>query len=631
MDDKLVLKDSSMEVVIYRAINNSHMADGVFAYVPAAKIVAEGDLVDEGGDSVWWGKSYPSPQADQQCARALRTRRKIALSDAGLPSEQHILNRVIMRIHSFHFKFALAMVFIGGFSMARAQAPSSRTVVDQAAQALGGAERVRSVKNITLAGYGQYAYMFGGGRISASPDAPEKYQAANDLRRVYDLEHGRFQQLERRNMLFPFLATFGHSYALNNLILDGDIAYDVFNAKPSRLARWSENPLQLDGVHMRRMWMLNNPIVLVRALMDPSTELSLPRQENGRTVMDATLKQGDKFTVAFSGNHLPACVRWSNPQTDLGQATFTTHFSGYGVFNGLLLPLGYDTRLDWRNVDYFKMYVDNYLVDTQIANLEAPAAVRNAPEPPSYPVVPVTSVPVAKGIWRIDQAGTTVIEFKDHITLFELDTDVHQAKANIAYARTLVPGKPVTQLIVSHAHFDHVAGVRQAVAEGLTVISRRGNEIILREMATHAAPDFPDDLAKSPKPFKFMPVDERLRLSDDSMTLDVLWARNNIHMADAVFAYAPAQKVAIEGDIATAAYDYQFWPDNFRDLIDFYKLDVQKISPVHAVWREHPNVLTMEQVDELIKGGTQRARERCASELAKGNYFPGCPVWSKRY
>jgi glyoxylase-like metal-dependent hydrolase (beta-lactamase superfamily II) len=297
----------------------------------------------------------------------------------------------------------------------------------------------------------------------------------------------------------------------------------------------------------------------------------------------------------------------------------------------LLLPLGYDTRLDWRNIDYFKVYVDNYLVDGQIADLEAPAEVRNAPEPPSYPIRPVTSVPVAKGIWRIAQGGTTVIEFKDHITLFELDADVPQAKANIAYARTLAPGKPVTQLIVSHAHFDHAAGVRQAVAEGLTIISRRGNEVIFREMATHAAADFPDDLAKSPKPLKFMPVDERLQLSDGTTTLDVLWARNNIHMADAVFAYAPAQKLIIEGDIATASYDYQFWPDSLRDLIEYYKLDVDKLSPVHAVLPNHPGALTMQEVDDLVKGGTERARQRCASELQKGNYFAGCPVWSKRY
>jgi hypothetical protein len=111
----------------------------------------------------------------------------------------------------------------------------------------------------------------------------------------------------------------------------------------------------------------------------------------------------------------------------------------------------------------------------------------------------------------------------------------------------------------------------------------------------------------------------------------VLWTRNNIHMAAGVFFQCAAQKVVMEGDIATAAYDYQFWPDNFRDNLAYYKLDGERISPVHSVWPEHPNVLSIQQVDELIKGGTDRARERCASELAKGYYFPSCPVWSKRY
>ena len=92
-----------------------------------------------------------------------------------------------------------------------------------------------------------------------------------------------------------------------------------------------------------------------------------------------------------------------------------------------------------------------------------------------------------------------------------------------------------------------------------------------------------------------------------------------------------AQKLIIEGDIATAAYDYQFWPDNLRDLIDYYKLDADKRSPVHGVLPNQRGAMTMQQVEELVKGGTQRARERCASELQKGNYFPGCPVWSNRY
>ena len=87
----------------------------------------------------------------------------------------------------------------------------------------------------------------------------------------------------------------------------------------------------------------------------------------------------------------------------------------------------------------------------------------------------------------------------------------------------------------------------------------------------------------------------------------------------------------IEGDIATDYYDYQFWPENMRDLIDFYKLDPEKLSPVHGVSREHPDVLTYEQAEELLKGGTERARQHCAEQLAKGNYWPGCPIQSKYY
>src|SRR6185295_7355134 len=102
------------------------------------------------------------------------------------------------------FLLALAALIFAAPLTSLAQQTPNRKIVEQAAQALGGADRIRSIKNITLVGYGQYAYMFGGGRITGSPDAPEKYQAANDLRRVYDLEHRRFQQLERRNMLFPF-------------------------------------------------------------------------------------------------------------------------------------------------------------------------------------------------------------------------------------------------------------------------------------------------------------------------------------------------------------------------------------------------------------------------------------------
>ena len=75
-----------------------------------------------------------------------------------------------------------------------------------------------------------------------------------------------------------------------------------------------------------------------------------------------------------------------------------------------------------------------------------------------------------------------------------------------------------------HHHFDHSAGLREAVANGLTVISRLQNEDIFKEMIVPDA-DFPAHRAKSPRSLTFIPVDERLTLSDETMELEVLWAR----------------------------------------------------------------------------------------------------------
>ena len=154
---------------------------------------------------------------------------------------------------------------------------------------------------------------------------------------------------------------------------------------------------------------------------------------------------------------------------------------------------------------------------------------------------------------------------------------------------------------------------------------------LFQEMIDHPAPNYPDDLARSPKPMRFIPVDEKLVLSDSLMTVWVLWTRNNTHMIDSVVAYAPNQKVIMEGDVATAAYIWNNWGDNFRDVIDYYKLDVRLDSPVHSVWPEHPGVLTIDQVDQLVKGGVERARQNCEDWKAKGIYIVGCPIWSKRY
>lgn len=512
-------------------------------------------------------------------------------------------------------------------------AASASTIVQRAAEAMGGIEKLRAIRNISASGYAQYAYMWGGGRIDGAADAPEKYFAANELSRVYDLENNRFQMLERRNMLFPFLAPFGHSFAPNNWVLDNDIAFNIDGDKATRQPIRMEGALWNDGIHVRRMWMMNNPVVLLRRMMDPATRLSTPRREGSDTVVDIVLKEGDKLSAGFAASGLPRFVCWGSWHANLGQANFTTYFSGWVAWDGqggVLMPLGYDTRLDWRNVDYFKMYVDGYTVNTKIADLAAPADVKASPPPQWDAMRPLTSVNIAKGIWRISN-GTTVVEFKDHLVLFELGVNPFAAKAVLAYARNLAPGKPIKYLVLSHNHFDHTAGIRQAVAEGITIVQRASTLQEMKELAEHKAPDYPDDLARHPMPFRSLEMKEHLRMADETQTLDLYWGRNNGHMADVVFGYVGSAKLIMEGDMVSAAYEWSHWPDTLRDVMAYYKLDVKVISPVHTMGQVSPDLLTLKQAEEIVSGGVKRAREHCADQLAKGNYWPGCPIQTKYY
>src|SRR5687768_5099265 len=116
----------------------------------------------------------------------------------------------------------------------RAQANTAGAVVQAAAKAMGGADKLKAIRNITLRGYGMYVYQNGAGRITGEADAPEKYIAANDMERIYDLEHNRLRISERRNNLFPFLGSNAHAWNQGVQGLDGDTLVTVQQGRPVR-------------------------------------------------------------------------------------------------------------------------------------------------------------------------------------------------------------------------------------------------------------------------------------------------------------------------------------------------------------------------------------------------------------
>lgn len=102
------------------------------------------------------------------------------------------MKRTLLGVAGSLIAVAAVGLHLPGGAPVEAQAPASavpgttaRQAIEAAAAAMGGADRLRALRNITLVGYGQYAYQQCGGNITSLPTAPQKFIAANDLCRIH--------------------------------------------------------------------------------------------------------------------------------------------------------------------------------------------------------------------------------------------------------------------------------------------------------------------------------------------------------------------------------------------------------------------------------------------------------------
>ena len=502
-----------------------------------------------------------------------------------------------------------------------------RQLVMRAADALGGRDRVMALKTLQIVGYGELAYFNGGGNITGDPDAPQKWQAVLEYTRTIDLEHARSRVQQRLKMDFVFASTVGQ-LGLNrtNETLDGDIAYNIgggFLAAPGGTPQ--PQAAGAAAARQRRMEMLAHPITIVRAALDPSTKLSNLRREGGLQLVDVTIRQGDMLTLAINATSgLPVWVRYVGPNANLGDVTYRTAFTGYVPEKGIQLPMGIATTIDWRNVVQSKLYIDRNIVDGPIDDLSAPASFRQ-PSPAAPPAQAPSAQPmkVAGHVWFLN--GNTFFEFDDHFVMVEANRQDAALQGILKAVNALVPGKRVTHVIQSHHHFDHSVGLRAAVAEGLTIVSRRGNEGIFREMVARPARLFPDALGRNPKPLKFMPVDDHLKLEDSTNEIDIYHIVGNYHMADGVIVHVPASNLLVEADLTTQNWDYNWWGDGYMNNIEHRKIKVDTNLAVHS---QQP--FPIAEVVSAIETQVRNAQAFCRRAAEAQFFQPGCPVQYNR-
>jgi hypothetical protein len=286
---------------------------------------------------------------------------------------------------------------------------------------------------------------------------------------------------------------------------------------------------------------------------------------------------------------LRAASMSDNP--NLGDVVIETSFGDYENVAGLKMPRSLSTKID--KYPQFDLHVTRNASDGDDADLGAPADAKNMSLPPAAAIT-VTAKEVGKGIWWLAGSGnhrSIVFEFADHLVLFEAPLNETRTKAVIDTARSLRPETPLTHVIVSHHHFDHSGGLRSAVAEGLTVITYRGNVDLFKELVARKHSLVPDALEKNPKPLKVEAVDDEVILKDNAMEVRLYHLKENPREGTNLFAYVPRDRMIVQADMYDSGWLRHPWGENFSYNAGLRKLNIAMDVPVHGEIQTYDEVL----------------------------------------
>jgi glyoxylase-like metal-dependent hydrolase (beta-lactamase superfamily II) len=439
--------------------------------------------------------------------------------------------------------------------------------VNEAMDAIGGRARVAAVKTLTLEGEG-VNYNLG---QDMKPEAATQQFAVTGYKRQIDIANGRQRVEQTRTPKFAYFQ--GPQPQTQIQAVDGDIAFNVNPAgEPSRVAAQTEQDRRAEWYH--------HPLTALHAATAPATTVSNVRTV-GTGVRQADFTAGDnRWTMTIDAAGLPLSISSRTSHPNLGDVVVTTTFADYEDTSGIKLPARLTGKVD--EFTTWEIDATRQAIDSDLGDLGAPAAMAAKPASPAPPNVMVQAL--GKGVWLLSGQShhSALIEFADHLMLIDAPQSEARTLAVIAKAKEIVPNKSLNELVTTHHHFDHTAGLRAAVYSGLTVITQAGNKEWVEHMARRPHTIQPDVLAKHVSRLNVETVDDEREFTDQSMTVVLYHVAGNPHSDTMLMAYLPRQRILIQVDAFSPGSAVQPYAANLLENIQKRNLRVDTIVPLHG-------------------------------------------------
>jgi glyoxylase-like metal-dependent hydrolase (beta-lactamase superfamily II) len=462
-----------------------------------------------------------------------------------------------------------------------AAAPPQQQIVADTAAALGGTERLQAVRTLIQEGEGVHYYL----GQDVRPHASGQTFKVSEYRRTLDVGNRRARTELTRTPTFLYFQ--GQHPQKQVQGIDGDVGYNIgVSGTATRVSDTVARERQLEFYH--------HPLTLLRAALVSGATVTDERRDGQLRTAHISLASNHRFILTVDERGLPLRIASPTAHPNLGDVLFTTEFSNYGEVNGLRLPARISMKVD--DFTTAEITLTAQRMDESV-DAAAPAAAASA-QPARTPEPVVVPEDVAPGVWRMagQSHHSALIEFRDYLLLIDAPQSEARALSVIAKARDLRPGKPLTTLVTTHHHFDHTAGVRAAIAEGLTVITHKDNREFFEEIARRPHTIVPDALAKTPRQLRVVTVDGEMTIEDASRRLVLYHVPGHQHSATMLVAYLPRERVLIEVDtFIPNVPSNPYIVGSARTMVEQVKkrnLQIDRIVPLH---------FTIEPFNVLVK------------------------------
>jgi glyoxylase-like metal-dependent hydrolase (beta-lactamase superfamily II) len=454
-----------------------------------------------------------------------------------------------------------------------------QTLVNQAVNAMGGAERIAAVQSAAAKGTTkqwepEQSDAPGGEMRFANETTFDVVQERKSLSARTDIER-RFAYPSPRTFKFTEIVTPDAGYVLG---IDS-------NGRNAQSQKMTPPAHSMSGARLtttqRESLRASASALLSQMHKNPNgVRPALDLVAGGRSYPAVTY---GPYTVGFDPQSgLPVRVRTLDYDNIWGDVTYDVVYGDWRDVDGVRVPMNRKYEMNGRLIQDTQLTEVKFNVPIDASRFEVPAALRADAAKPAGGNLPYQWVirrqfigtyldsenvsydakgsqglrleQLAPGVVHVvgGTHNSLLVEMQDHLVMIDAPVSDGQSLWVVNQAAQRFPGKPIRWLVLTHHHMDHAGGMRGVLAQGAVLVVGQGARDHYRKALAAPMLRNPDMKPVDFRQLQILEVPESHVISDSAGRQVVVYAMlDNPHAKGLLMPYVPHAKLGFVTDVWT--------------------------------------------------------------------------------